>query len=273
MRVGLVSDVHANLHALEAVLERLAGERLDAWICPGDLVGYGPHPNECVARVRALDPVGVAGNHDLIATGALSADRCVRLARESLAWTAAQLDPAARAFLTALPPRAEAGAGIVVAHGSLDDPQRYVLTAGDATEQLGELERRFPSAELLVLGHTHEPFAFGSRSGELLRAATGTVELAPGERHLLNPGSVGQSRDRHAFARFCVLDTDARTATFEAIEYDTRANRAALRSRGRPASSSHQKPTALRAARRVAGRVRWSVRRRLRAARAARSAP
>ena len=273
MRVGVVSDVHANLHALEPVLERLAEERLDAWLCPGDLVGYGPFPNECVARVRALGPVAVAGNHDLIATGALSADRCVRLARESLAWTAAQLDEPSRSFLTALPPRAEAPGGIVVAHGSLDDPQRYVLTADDAAEQLGELELRFPAAELLVLGHTHEPWAFGARSGELLRATTGTVVLAPGERHLLNPGSVGQSRDRDPLARYLVLDLDARTATFEAIPYDTRANRAALRARGRPASSSHQKPTARRAARRVAGRLRTAVRRRLRAGRSGPAAP
>ena len=272
MRVGVVSDVHANLHALEAVLERLAGERIDAWLCPGDLVGYGPFPNECVARVRALGPVCVAGNHDLIATGALSSDRCVRLARESLAWTATQLDDASRSYLTSLPRVAEAEGGIVVAHGSLDDAQRYVLTADDAEEQLGEVARRFAAASLLVLGHTHDPWAFGSGRGELLRAASGTVSLEPGERHLLNPGSVGQSRDRHALARYLVLDLDARTATFEAIPYDTGANRAALRSRGLPASSSHQKPTVLRAARRIAGRARTAVRRG-RAARSGRAAP
>jgi predicted phosphodiesterase len=273
MRVGVFSDVHANRQALEACLRRLEAERVDALVCAGDLVGYGPDPEACVERVAALGAVCVAGNHDLIATGALSDERCMRLARESLRWTAAQLGERSREQLRALPQLAEAAGGLVVAHGSLDDPQRYVLTPGDACEQLAELARRFPPATLLVLGHTHEAALYGERRGELLRATTGTVALAPGERHLLNAGSVGQSRDRHALARFAVVDLEAATATFHAVPYDAAGTRAALRRRGLPASSCHQKPTALRAARRIAGRTRSAVRRRLRAARTRRAAP
>src|SRR4051795_1126429 len=118
MRIGLIADVHANLPALETALAALERERVDAYVCAGDLVGYGPHPNETVARVRELDPVCVAGNHDLMALGRLSEDRADSLARQALAWTRKQLDDETRAYLEALPLTAQAAGGrVAVAHG------------------------------------------------------------------------------------------------------------------------------------------------------------
>src|SRR3954452_19829584 len=111
MRFGLIADVHANLPALEAALEALERERVDAYICAGDLVGYGPHPNETVARVRWLDPICVAGNHDLMALGRLPTGRADALARQTLAWTREELDGDARAYLEALPAVAHAADG------------------------------------------------------------------------------------------------------------------------------------------------------------------
>ena len=127
VRYGVISDIHGNLPALEAVLDALARIGVDAYACAGDLVGYGPQPNECVQIVRALGVVSVAGNHDLIALGELSEDRCERLARDSLRWTRGQLEEPTRAYLAGLPRRVELPGGVVVAHGSLDDPQEYVL--------------------------------------------------------------------------------------------------------------------------------------------------
>src|SRR5215208_6143592 len=115
MRYGVISDVHGNL----AALAELRGLSVDAYACAGDLVGYGPQPNECVDAVRRLGAASVAGNHDLIAVGALSEDRCERLARNSLRWTREALDADTRTFLAGLPRRLALPGGVVVAHGSL----------------------------------------------------------------------------------------------------------------------------------------------------------
>ena len=254
MRLGLLADVHANVHALDAALERLAAEGVEAYICAGDLVGYGPAPDECIARIAALPGVGVVGNHDLIALGRLTTDRCIPLARESLHWTASRLTAASRDFLKDLPATAAIGP-VTVAHGSLSDPQEYVRRPDQFAGQFRELALHDPDAEMLVLGHTHQSLAVGERRGEILRGEPGTVVLSHGERYLLNPGSVGQSRDRRARARVAVLDLARREASFLEVPYDVRANRAALRRAGRPAWSSHLSPGRLSRARRRLGRA------------------
>ena len=254
MRLGLLADVHANLHALEAALERLGAEDVEAYVCAGDLVGYGPAPDACVARISALPGVCVVGNHDLIALGRLTTDRCIPLARESLQWTASRMGSAARAALEQLPATAALGP-VTVAHGSLSDPQEYVRRSDQFSAQFDELAGRAADAEILVLGHTHEPLAVGERRGVLLRRAAGSVKLGDGERYLLNPGSVGQSRDRRPQARVAVLDLSRREASFLEVPYDARANRAALRRAGRPTWSSHLSPGRVARVRRKVGRV------------------
>jgi predicted phosphodiesterase len=238
MRYGVIADVHANLHALNAALELLSAQRVDGYLCAGDLVGYGPFPNECVRRVRDLDGACVAGNHDLIVLGRLSDERCIPLARASLRWTDAALDDAARAFLAGLPLRATTP-DTALAHGSLVDPQAYVLTEAEARDCLHDLDRFAPGAGIVVLGHTHRPMAVGLKSGRLPRHRGGAVRLPPGEAVVLNPGAVGQSRDSDPRARVMVLDTGARLATFYAVAYDVEACRRALTDRGLPPGSCH----------------------------------
>ncbi len=259
MRLGVLADVHANLHALEAVLARLAAEAVDAYVCAGDLVGYGPLPNEVVARVAGLGGWCVAGNHDLMALGALSSEGAGRLARESAGWTAAQVSPDTQRTLRELPLQSDTD-GLVVTHGAFGDPARYVRSVADAQEQLAQMARASPAAELLVLGHTHVPFAAGEHRGELLRGGAGTVRLEPGERHVLNPGSVGQSRSRRPHARVLVLDLERREAVFHAVSYDVRGCRAALRRQGLPASSCHLSPSLPARLRRRAVRLARDVR-------------
>jgi predicted phosphodiesterase len=155
VRYGVLADIHGNLHALRAVLSALGREGVDRYLIAGDLVGYGPHPNECVELVAGLDAVCIAGNHDLIALGRLSDDRCPELARRSLRWTRGVLADDARHFLNSLPLRATAPGGIVMAHGSLDDPQEYTRKPRQAAAQLSRLSQNGWDAHILLLGHTH----------------------------------------------------------------------------------------------------------------------
>src|ERR1051325_11660096 len=118
MLVCVLSDIHANLPALEAALRFAREAGVDDYFCAGDLVGYGPHPNECVELIASLGVRCVAGNHDLIALGELSDERCIPLARRSLAWTRETLNDASREYLTTLPRRLDLDGGITLAHGS-----------------------------------------------------------------------------------------------------------------------------------------------------------
>ena len=258
MRLALISDVHANLPALEAALEALRSERIDRWVCAGDVVGYGPHPDECVARLAGLGIPCVAGNHDLMAIERLSTERADELARTTMAWTRSALDAASRAFLEALPPRLEVE-GILVAHGSLDDPSEYVLDSRAAAAQLVRLADEDPAARVLVLGHTHAAMAHGERRGRLLYRRSGTVSVDAGERLLVNPGSVGQPRELRPLVRFAVLDTGARELTLRAVPYDWRRTRADLRERGLPAAACHRRPTVRGKVRRAGRRLRASA--------------
>jgi predicted phosphodiesterase len=242
MRYGVISDVHANAHALGAALDFLATQQVERYLCAGDLVGYGPAPNECVRRVLALPGRCVAGNHDLIALGRLDDERCIPLAKASLRWTRGVLEDDVRGLLGELPLGAGAH-GIALRHGSLSDPQAYVVTDEQARACLDELERMLPGTHLLVLGQTHRPMAFSRRHGALLRSGTGHIELPHDEPILLNPGAIGQSRSADPRARVMVLDTAARVASFHALDYDIEGCRQALLEQGLPGNSCHLPPS------------------------------
>jgi predicted phosphodiesterase len=229
-----------------AALDRHGVER---YLVAGDLVGYGPHPNECVERIAGLDALCVAGNHDLIALGRLSDERCIPLARESLQWTRTVLTDDSREYLASLPLRASAAGGVVIAHGSLDDPQEYTTTPGQAVAQLTALTAEQPDARVLLLGHTHRPWAFALGSG--IAPIRRPLPLERGDVVLLNPGGVGQSRELRARARFAVLDLEDGQATFFAIPYELDRCRDDLRRSGLSPRSCHIRPSPLGAGRRA----------------------
>jgi predicted phosphodiesterase len=258
MRYGVLSDVHGNVHALEAVLAALAQASVDRLICPGDLVGYGPKPNECVARIAALDPpaLAVAGNHDLMALGRLPTEGLGSLPARTLEWTREVLDASSRAYLEELPLSAVLEDRVVVAHGSLDDPSEYVYDCRAGARQLALMRERHPDARVLIVGHTHRPLACSAAGAE---PAEGDLALRAGGDGggpwLLNAGSVGQARERRPLARALVLDTDRWVASFIAVEHDVDATRRELREAGLPPHACHLAPG--RAAR---WRRRWAAR-------------
>ena len=240
-RVAVIGDVHGNLHALRAVLDEIDSAGVSTIVCAGDLVGYGPHPNECVELVAGTGALCVAGNHDLMAIGQLPVDGG-RLVQQTQEWTRAELTAEARAYLAALPVTAASG-GIVVAHGSLDDPTKYVVSDRDGWAEIGEAAGRHPGARLLVLGHTHQRRVL-PQHGPAASLTGDSVELEPGRRYLLNPGSVGQSRDwiPALRARFMFVDLEAGDVACMSVGYDVAACSAALRERGLPAFSMHLPP-------------------------------
>lgn len=254
MRYGVLADVHGNLHALERVLELFERLGVDRYLVAGDLVGYCAFPNQCVERVRQLDPVCVVGNHDLIALGLLSDRRCIELARRTLRWTAEVLTDESRAYLASLPTRALVDAGVTLAHGTLDDPQEYVVRPEQAVEQLQAADGR-----IVVLGHTHRPWACDAEGSLSPPVAGRTLDL--GERGwVLNPGAVGQSRELRVRARCLLLDAERRHATFYALRYDVAACREALVRRGLPPTAYHLRPSPRRALVRRVRRVARSLR-------------
>jgi predicted phosphodiesterase len=245
-RIGVIADVHGNLPALEAALGELRREGVDRLLCAGDLVGYGPFPNECVARVGETGAACVAGNHDLMAIDRLDDEHAGALARETIAWTRGVLGAEARDYLESLP-ASVTEQKLVTAHGSLSDPTVYVYAERAAAELAG-----IPPAALLVLGHTHTPLAFGERRGVLLDGRAGEVAIEAGERLLVNPGSVGQPREWRALVRFAVIDLAAGAVRFRAVGYDDTTVRRALAEAGLPPDACHRRPP-----------LRWLIRRRL----------
>ena len=242
VRLAVVSDVHGNLHALRATIDRLRRHGVDEWVSAGDVVGYGAHPGECLDLLAGLGAHGVAGNHELMVLGHLSTRRAGRLAQETTGWTRSALGEDRLRQLAMLPAVLQRH-GVVVAHGSLSDPELYVRGAEQAAAQLDLLDRDFPGSAALVLGHTHHPLVY-DRSRGLSPAAPGATVRVDRSGVLLNPGSVGQSRERERvpLARSLVLDLEGRSARFFSVPYDVAACRAALRAAGLPRRAAHLRP-------------------------------
>ena len=220
MRYLLLSDLHSNIEALEAVLAHARGRGFDRVACMGDLVGYGASPNEVCAAVRALEPVIIRGNHDKVISGADSGEQFNMLAAQSCRWTQERLSAENLDWLRSLPegPR-EVDEEFWIAHGTPLDEDAYVLNEFDAIEVF----RGFPG-QICFFGHSHIPslFAVDDEDGFYLLAPLGDeerIELKTGTRYLLNCGSVGQPRDRNPMAAYGIFDTTRREVEMLRVAY------------------------------------------------------
>lgn len=234
MRYAVFSDVHGNMEALETVLEDAARHRPDAYVCLGDIVGYGPDPNECVARVRALGGDAIAGNHDRAALGGADLEMFSPLARTAIEWTMTVLSDDTRRFLAALPLRLETPAFLAV-HGSPRDPvDEYILDLPTALAVFNDSH-----FSLCLVGHSHVPGAFVLRSDGRVSARGlppgEPVRLARGSRYIVNVGSVGQPRDGDPRASYLLLDASPLTATLRRLRYPITSTQEKMMARGLPA--------------------------------------
>jgi diadenosine tetraphosphatase ApaH/serine/threonine PP2A family protein phosphatase len=224
----LISDIHGNLAALDTVLT--AAGPVDAVWQLGDIVDYGPHPRECLARVRALRPhVNLAGNHDLAALGKIPVESLNRLAQQSLRWTKQQLTEEDCAYLQALAPVATADHCTLV-HGSPRSPiWEYIISTPIALANF----KHFSTA-ICFFGHTHVPFVISEHAAQrgeppLIPTDGDAVQLDPNERYLINPGSVGQPRDGDPRAAFALYYPEERRIVFRRILYPVEQVQAAMR--------------------------------------------
>jgi predicted phosphodiesterase len=241
MRVAVISDVHGNLVALEAVLAEIDAVRPDAIWCLGDTVGYGPRPNECCALVRERCAIVLGGNHDFVVADTLAIDSFSAAARDAAEWTRTVLEPAHRAFLAALDPVARAE-GCALYHGSARDPVwEYVID-----EESVRASIELAQADVVLVGHSHVALGVGSARGELdggLAPGGTELDLDTRERWLLNPGSAGQPRDGDPDAAWLLVDLEQRHVRFGRVPYDVAATQADMRAAGLPQSLSNRLAT------------------------------
>ena len=229
MRVAVLSDIHANLVALDAVIG--AFDSVDAVWHLGDVVGYGPEPDGVVERLAGMQAVGVKGNHDAAACGGQEIEYFNPDARAAMEWTRRAISSTTRSWLEAQPERRTEG-DFTLVHGSPRDPiWEYITSVPVARANLATLDTPYG-----LHGHTHVPVAFRDDDGrvEAISPASGSEMPLDGRTMLLNPGSVGQPRDGDPSASWLVIDTDSARCSWHRVAYDIPAVQAAMSTAGLP---------------------------------------
>jgi diadenosine tetraphosphatase ApaH/serine/threonine PP2A family protein phosphatase len=234
MQVAIISDIHGNRHAFEAVLADIRGSSATEIWCLGDVVGYGADPNDCCRLARAHAAVCLAGNHDLAVTGDLDLGEFSTGAALAARWTQEVIDDDHRDWLRSLS-SSGAAEGVGLYHASPRDPVwEYVLSA-----LLAELCLDVQEERVSFVGHSHVALAFERPEGQpatgAARRAGDTADLSAGE-WIVNPGSVGQPRDGDPRAAWLLLDTGAWTAEWRRTEYDIAGAAASIRAARLPDS-------------------------------------
>lgn len=237
MRYLLLSDVHSNIEALDVCLELAQGKH-DQAVCLGDLVGYGPNPNEVIEKVRGLTQVIIRGNHDKACCGLDDASEFNPFARFATEWTRKALTPEHIEYLRSLPTGPKTMEGFVLVHGSPVDEDEYILGPGQALPLL-----RGPMTQIVCYGHTHYQGGFmltptgrfqSVRFPSKPDGLTLTLPLENSARHLINPGSVGQPRDGDRRAAFAILDMDKSQVEYYRVQYDLATTQAKMKQAGLP---------------------------------------
>jgi predicted phosphodiesterase len=237
MRFLVLSDIHSNATALSAALDAAEG-RWEQAICLGDVVGYGPDPNEVVDRVRGLASAVIRGNHDKAAGGLGDPEDLNPIARAAVEWTRAQLRPENLAYIAELPAGPLEINGVTMVHGAYQDEDEYVFAPSQA---LGSLLAA--PHEITLFGHTHFQGGFAYRDSrlEMIRlqpppgpASFAALRLEPGTRYLINPGSIGQPRDGDPRAGFAIADLDHGVVEFWRVPYNIASVQERMKKAGLP---------------------------------------
>jgi len=229
MRFAIFGDIHANLHALQAVLADAKGQDATHYVCMGDVVGYNAFPRECLDIVRELDCPTVKGNHDEQASMDITQEGLNPLAEEALDWTREQLAPADQQWLRELRMQRQVR-DFTIVHSTLDTPHKwgYVTTQLDAAASFS-----YQHTGICFIGHTHVPRAY-VREGSVRTLSFGTLQIQRNQKYLVNVGSVGQPRDGDPRAAYALFDTDTLQWTQFRVPYDVRETQQRMRAAGLP---------------------------------------
>lgn len=219
MIIAIISDIHANIEALEQVIDDIQKQEVDKIICLGDIVGYGPNPNECIEKLKNLGCLCLAGNHDWAALGMLDTSTFNRVAKHAIDWTKEQLTPNNLGFLQGLP-LTQVEEGCLFVHATPQNPEKwgYIIAIGHARQAFQEFHEK-----VCFVGHTHYPFVLQQKNEEIYNVTKAEVEFEEDCRYLINVGSVGQPRDKNPDASYGIIDTEKNTFRFRRIPYPIQA--------------------------------------------------
>jgi diadenosine tetraphosphatase ApaH/serine/threonine PP2A family protein phosphatase len=230
VKIGILSDIHSNADALEAVLEHAGTQGIDRWWCLGDVVGYGAEPDRVVNRVQELAAVTVAGNHDWAACGLVSTRHFNRHAAQAADWTAKTAKSETLAWLRALPlVERQEGALLVHATPSAPEEWNYCMMIEDALFELEHFEE-----PLCVIGHSHYAGAFEKDGEDVRYTRAPEIRLRQGRRYLVNVGSVGQPRDGDPRAAYAIYEPGQGLLSHQRVTYDVEAAQAKILGAGLP---------------------------------------
>lgn len=236
MRLALISDIHANLEALQATLGDIAGQDVDRIVCLGDIVGYNANPAECIALVRDANALCVAGNHDLAVCGRMPTKHFPATAARAVAWTQRRLSWRDLQFLAGLPLKACVGGELVAVHGALHPATHCATVRLDTDEKrqqsLQALVADPSGARFCAFGHTHEVGIYEFHGEAAAPRREQTTKLRDDAYYLINPGSVGQPRSADTRASYIVIDLAQRAAIVHRVAYDRDAALATTRQAG-----------------------------------------
>ena len=239
MRYAIVSDLHANLQAWKVVYEDIQNNNADRIICLGDIVGYGPNPAQLLREIRNKVDAVILGNHDAALCGKLDVTLFNDDAQRLLEWTRKQLNAEDLKYISSLP-LTLIGDGFLCAHGEFSEPGNFDY-ASEAAEVLPSWKAT--EADLLFVGHTHEPAIFVLGNSGIPRSVEPQdFTIDPGKRYFVNVGSVGQPRDKDPRACYCIYDTETRSVFWRRVKFDVEAYRKALRATGLKLDPSYYLP-------------------------------
>ena len=220
MRYAVISDIHSNLEALTSFLEAAENLDINKIICLGDIVGYNANPNECVALLRERGAQCLLGNHDSRVVGFEDPADFNLHAEKAVYWTRDAISEENLEFLKNLPRNFLVNNSFLAVHGWVNDTDRYIMGQRDAERNFGLMKEKKATLGLCFFGHTHVPAVYAMMGEELSVVSGNMLKLEKGVKYLINPGSMGQPRDRDPRASFLVYDTRKKQVTFHRVDYD-----------------------------------------------------
>jgi diadenosine tetraphosphatase ApaH/serine/threonine PP2A family protein phosphatase len=231
MKYAIISDIHGNLEALQEVLSEIEKAAVDSILCLGDIVGYGPNPNECVAIVKEKAEISLAGNHDYAPLGKIDISYFNPWARSAIEWTAQELTQDSVDYLLGLPLRIELE-GFTIVHSTPSEPDQwnYIVTIGDAVKNFSDFSTR-----VCFVGHSHVPMIVCLNGNDDYRVIEeNPLHLDEEKRYIINIGSVGQPRDLDPKAAYAIWDATERLYELRRVEYDVAETQRKIRATALP---------------------------------------